>query len=327
MAPLVIEQTVVVVGAGASHYLGFPLGRDLVTKLRSPLAQLCPNIILDPAAEGEVERSRLEFVQRLGNALFGSIDEFLASSSPEVRDAGATSIAAALLSAQINAARNDPVKDGWHTKLYQRCVTEHAFWHPKQNVHRHMVRVITFNYDLAIELALCRLLWGNNVIPNLPDAWKHACSLPILHVHGQLGFGELLPELVQNNGYSPRLQYGEVADMGRSLRFAYDRLSEQESEASNKVWSVAARWIQEAQRVVFVGFAFNPLNLAKLGLSPLHAGQVLGGKRIFSTWVDPDTKLKNAAIEALGAGINFLDCIPGPLGTAVDKLVFGEQGL
>ena len=148
------------------------------------------------------------------------------------------------------------------------------------------ISVITFNYDRSLEHYVFENLYGlleNSGIQRkeLADVINH---IPFIHVYGSLG---KLPWQVGVYGNAPYLmggnpsfvQYGgsdtppftSRKDFLKVIQLMY------EERKSNPEILAAKKLIAEADRIFFLGFGYDPINLEILGLPDLLTSQQIYG--------------------------------------------------
>lgn len=290
---------VYVVGAGASRAISdaYPLGRDLVRKYTDDATKLC--VAFDDAtqhedpveaAESAVQRVRIDWASNLDRRLnptdliefarevvaYGfesrpsaSIDDLLTKLGPEsgASKAGRRALGMSILNAmadhhrsiygqcmpgsQMEAEEPSIVAQDWNwlkpvaERIYSDLSADRPFW-------QHAF--VTFNYDRTIEYYLSNYLgerWGQNA----KEVYEHKLlsECPVTHAHGAF-YGRYYDDF-------PRRMY--PAD-------EYDDLMEDamvlvgEGEQEFRDTSGVPELLAQADRVVFLGFAYAPQNLRRI---------------------------------------------------------------
>ena len=236
---MINEQTVLVLGAGASDDLGFPLGKKLWqdiysfvcgnsnglrkgnskgTSMRSDidnsklLARLL-ELAVGLGLANEQKETNETFVKKFAEELFDaqprSIDEFL-SDRPEYSLIGRICIVFCISRYEDKNSKNFfPVKKGedyafpdfgWYKYLWDK-MTENID-SIEEFKGKNKITVITFNYDRSLEFYLFRALKAkfNEHDADVADVFK---DIEIKHVYGKLAFFYWeLNYLYQNSGLS-----------------------------------------------------------------------------------------------------------------------------
>ncbi|QOG21735.1 hypothetical protein [Bradyrhizobium sp. SEMIA] len=273
------RKTLFVIGAGAGHDIGVPAGRQLAediaqrTRVSIQYGQLQRNTADEGLALSFFERgddaaktnAYADAFRRIrdGVLLANWIDDFLNihEGSPEVVLVGKAAIVRSILNAErhcklyvdpsnvYNKLNVAPIRDSWFVKFMQvlgpgRKVAE------VESVLGD-VSFITFNYDRCLEYFLrhaSQLVYG--IEP------QHAASLiskaNIIHPYESVGSLEKVPF----GGHDHmRLDY---RDLSTTIKTYTEQIEEQEV-----LYKMRAA-VQEAECVVFLGFAYHKQNMALL---------------------------------------------------------------
>ncbi|MCW5681302.1 MAG: hypothetical protein KF794_07745 [Xanthobacteraceae bacterium] len=292
------KRTLFVVGAGASKEFDIPLGADLASLIAKKTSVKDTDWGHDPKMGDEDILSQLAFRDRERLHLFlnaakiissgiqfsHSIDDFLDnhSANEDVRIVGKIAIAKTILEKERasklwfsksnihNKMDVSRFEDTWLIKfvrLLGRNIQKEAIENIFDNV-----AFIVFNYDRCIEQCLYHALQQlYDIKPR--DAANLVSKLTIIHPYGKVG--ELETEAAPNG-----VPFG-----GR-----HERLSEGYSEISNGIQTyteqikdkiqlaVLRSQMDEAEQIVFLGFAFHEQNL-----NLLKSKEKLDAKKVYGT--------------------------------------------
>ena len=171
---MISTPTTLVLGAGSSTHLDYPLGRDLVDHLVKRLGTAHDDLP-DLWAPEEVER----FLHRLKEYDPSSVDEFL-EAEEEFADLGKYFIAVELKRHEIR--EHFFTKPGWYRELFDALLADDR----SPGFEESQLNVITFNYDRSLEVYLHERLKGRFKL-NDARAGELVASIPLVHVHGSLG--------------------------------------------------------------------------------------------------------------------------------------------
>lgn len=263
---MIEQETVLILGAGASLAYGFPDGETLKNEIYDTLKNRRNKVLNELATPDLMNR----IVNKLKYAPEYSMDEFLQNETDkEIIEFGKKAIAATLLKYEKEEPlfnyylQNEKEKYPWYRYLWQKMNT--SFDDLEKNL-----SIITFNYDRSLEYFLFNALKKNYVGKNI-DLYKNISdSIPIIHVYGKLGY---LP--------------WEFPEGEKTVPYDYDwdkssddntGLYEQRSlilNASNKIKIVHENeeienhrqiriLLSRARKIFFLGFGFNPINLKRL---------------------------------------------------------------
>ena len=264
---MITTPTVLVLGAGASCPYGFPTAKQLrndICEAFSSRDTPASRLLGDNAAPA---KKFLEFREAFWKSGTPSVDAFL-EGRPEFLNVGKLAIAYCLIPYENEQNLYDPPEpDGdWYSHLSK--ILNSSFDEFENN----KLSIITFNYDRSLDhyLFTSLLNWHGR---SVDDCIEQFAKLPIIHVYGQLG---KIPYPQRNcRQYLP---LGEDEKKVPSMVVAASQgitlLHEKESELRE-----VHNLLTAAERVCFLGFSYNPLNLARLQLE----GDTVIKREVFGT--------------------------------------------
>ena len=240
---MIQKNTVIILGAGASKPYNFPLGvelRDEIIKIGANDRGLEATFFSQ--ITGFDSGYLYKFTTDLSKSGYSSVDAFL-ENRPEWIEIGKHTIAHKLFFYEKNAKLFPPEqpKDHWYETLWHNMMA--PTW---EEFKLNKLQIITFNYDRSLEHYLSTILSNNyniskeEIIP----------SLPIIHVHGDLG------------SYK---NYGNHSF--ENIKFAVSSIKiVHESNNSTKEFKLADKIIENAKSILFIGFGYHIQNLIKFKL-------------------------------------------------------------
>ena len=284
-----------VLGAGASYPYGFPLGFELLTKIRDRCQQI--------AAEGDLgnddirdEFSRStgrgdEYIVRPTNGEeslrisfddFGALAKAIDISKPLSIDSFLNSnrnasfafiarliIADELLKAEYALGVNGRVReevdhgmnvenDDWLVPLMDRLTSRLPF----ESLSLNQLSIVTFNYDRSFEYLLTIRLAARYGVSR-DEAETYVNTLPIHHVYGSLGKFSLEAMADLHSRRSEDLRHildshDRRLNAARSIRLMYDDRDKDDKHLKELV--------RHAQHIMFLGFGFDDMNLRTIGI-------------------------------------------------------------
>lgn len=270
---MIKENTVLVLGAGASCSYGLPLGDELNNRIASRfrgydfIREAINNHI------GGID----EFCETFRLSQAPSIDEYLAT-RPQKLEVGKAAIAAIILASENFEAlfaiptasdkEKNKYPDPWYKYLWKQLT--HGV--PLEEFERNRFSVITFNYDRSLETYLgvaARNRYGldDRGTSNLLSTIK------IIHVYGSVA--------------GP---YGGVGDqpVEERLRPQYLKLSSSgihivpETRSEVKELDQCYELLRQADRICYLGFGYDEQNLIRIKVA--DAGNLDGrNRRIWGT--------------------------------------------
>lgn len=244
---MITVPTVLVLGAGASSHLDYPLGQALINQL-SNLRDHEPSMtdLGDRFGRQEV----LNFLTRLSRSGHYSIDAFLASTAPQELQLGKYLIAFMLKRCEVTNRMFPPHASGWYQYLFNSLLDR-----GRVRFAANTLSIVTFNYDRSLEAYLSTVL--HNRFGIAPDeAAEIIATIPIIHVHGQLG------------GF-PEVPYATIADHDRLLAISrrihiLHELNSDNGTFANSMFQDASERLAAAERVYFLGMGWHEENIARL---------------------------------------------------------------
>lgn len=257
---MINKKTVLILGAGASVPYRYPTGHKLKILVTNQL---------DTKQEGRYfsQLVRLKYdppmIQQFRLDLFrsgkSSVDLFL-EHRPEYVEIGKVAMAQVLIEREDEAIL---FKNGdWYEYLNGALHT--SFDDFDQN----NISIITFNYDRSLEHFLFTSLRSSYGKSDEECASKLE-RIPILHLYGQLGY---LPWQGKDTSrvYKPCLSDTEndveVREAASQIRIIHDTFTASEDERFQK----AHELIQDADRVLFLGFGYHTANIFRLNLDAVR---------------------------------------------------------
>lgn len=279
------RKTLIVVGAGASFEVGLPVGKELKRRIAELLdirfedgyrqatgdRTICDAFRIVVEEDGSPRRDISPYLHvcwRIRNAMPQalSIDNFIDvnQGDDKLELSGKLGIAKAILEAErnsklyIDARARDPridfeaIENTWFTS-FLHLLTENC--RLEELEHRlSTITAIVFNYDRCLEQFLFHAL--QNYYPiDAAQTTAILSKLTIYHPYGQVG---ALPwqNPRQNMPYGADPAAPQLLDVAKQIR----TFTEGTDPASSHIGAIRSRFV-ESQIVMFLGFAFHPLNL------------------------------------------------------------------
>ncbi|MGA8146785.1 MAG: hypothetical protein WB870_04315 [Gallionellaceae bacterium] len=249
--------TVFILGAGASMPFGLPSGAQLHDRICMGTAG-DSYTDLKAAFENNLGIGR-DDTRRFGDAFqrsnIGTIDEFLGRNLRHM-ETGKLAIAYYLCGCEnpdtVRRLDND---DNWYVALW-KVLTDGI--DTADGLARNQVKFISFNYDRSLEFFLhdsTKNTFGMDDAHAF-QAWR---KIEILHVYGLLGEFNYLP-----HGNARQYIYDRPV---ASLNIAASSIVIMpEARNDSEQFQQARNWLYAAERICFLGFGFDALNVSRLGL-------------------------------------------------------------
>ncbi len=269
---MITQDTLFILGAGASFPYGYPTGKELrrilckefpqdYSWLLSLRTSLGPNYPFDEDAD-ELEVAQ-HFADTFCKSSTPSIDLFLARNHI-FSEIGRKAIALTIWKAEINSKFREDVDQGqdWYTYLYQRMTGKILNPEDYNLIKQNEISFVTFNYDRSLEFFLFESI--KNSFTSIPSTLPPRDALfpfSIQHVYGQLAY---LPWQGQGHNtlkYAAELNNRDFNNIYNNVRVIYDRTDGDLTRIKEQ--------ISKAKRIFFLGFGFAKENLEVLGIPEL----------------------------------------------------------
>ena len=256
---MLTKKTVLVLGAGASKPFGFPTGIELSAKVvdfLNPGLKQFEALRAFGFREGDILAFREAFYFSGKNSLDGFLEH-----NPIFVEIGKAAIAAALVPCETISALFG-YKKNWLRHLYNNLNTSF------ESFGKNHLSVVTFNYDRTVETFFVTAL-QNTYGKTEAEAVQALSSLPIIHLHGQLG-----PPPWEAGGrqFDPDLDTWALNSSVRGIKIIHEDIA----DGRDKDFERAKGLIQNADQVFFMGFGYNQTNLERLDARSIPDGVAFG---------------------------------------------------
>ena len=267
---MIKTKTLFILGAGASKPFGYPTGielREIILRM-----SVLPDVVsaLTPVNEESTwyEKSVLKFISEFLKSSVYSIDYFL-EKRPEFTEIGKMSIAACLIGYEKDQELRNHANGNWYMYLYDRLKSSF------EDFDKNNISFITFNYDRSLEQ------FFHNALKSTFNKSNQECAdklkeIPIVHLYGHIG---LLPWQLQDSNdeicfpYTQEVTKQRVVNALKTLKLINSERRIEDSEE----FKAAYKLIETAQRIYFMGFGFDEVNLERLDI------KLMGGKSLIAT--------------------------------------------
>ncbi len=249
---MIKENTVLILGAGASFPYGYPLGTALVNQIIERLRHLRDEerhhvLTTSLLRAGNTTLAMIrEFRDTLHQSGQFSIDAFLENHGRYLR-MGKLAIAHTLLDAERGQHLHNAGEGRWYRYLLNEIT--------RGSTGR--LSVITFNYDRSLEKYLSTAL-ANTYGPDSPGRYPH--DIEFVHLHGSIG----------SQG-PPDDPMDPPIEAARNIRIIH------EADGLGPDFARAHALLEEAAIVAFIGFGYHPDNVRRLAVTEHYTGDRLYG--------------------------------------------------
>jgi len=246
-----LDQTTLILGAGASCAYGYPVGSALRGKLEEV------HNSRDPLVESLGHSNSAQYRQTLRDYQAETIDEFLGAYT-EHSDRAKAEIAYHLIQCENSySLMSQGNSDGWYRYFFMDVLGADPMLGSGK------VSIISFNYDLSLRVYLYRTLRARTQLEPT-EARERLRKLPFVHVHGHIG--------ALNDLHGKGREYDAAAINADALREAVTRMVTIHEEPRKKYWEHAHALLSKSKNLLFLGFGFAEENLKRLELEKHCAG-------------------------------------------------------
>ncbi len=264
---MIKEDTLFILGAGASMAYGFPSAQDLRMKIIGefrdsyiPIHKTMNKHELGYDHYEEEERVEKFIKQYEGTPRKFTIDDFLKYNT-EYKKLGKSAIILNLLNEEKDSnfdERSKEIESDWYSHLIIIMMPESYEPDSYKELSNNRVEFITFNYERSLEYYLLdriKRIYNNNYEKEIAEQLKH---IKIHHVYGKLGplypFGNVKQDC--------ELEYGHDVSFPLLVELLDNIKIIENYESAKKFQEI----IKGKKRIFILGFSFDDNNLKNLGI-------------------------------------------------------------
>lgn len=256
---MITEETVFILGAGASKPYNYPTGHEL-------RLNICRNFVKDiKEYAGQIDELQLEklvfeaskFTESFLNSSTPSIDLFL-ERNQNYSILGKIAIVINILKAEHNSNLHLDNDQDWYSYIFHRMTNDLTAPDSYNYFGSNKVTFITFNYDRSLEHFFYESL--SNSFSSIPkeNIVKQLKQIPICHVYGEL---DKLPWQEGKIKYKANKNFQTIMFMKDNIKI----IQEREKEPIREI-ELALR---NAKKIFFLGFGYAEENLEVLRIPNL----------------------------------------------------------
>jgi len=274
---MITENTVFILGAGASVPYKYPSGREL-------RFDICEKFVKRIKALGQLPQKQtselhdiLENTRPFRDAFLKSsiysIDFFLAR-NPRFSEIGKVAIISSILEAERNSVFREDMDEytvqDWYSLLFNKMVEGLTAPVDYRNFSENKVTFITFNYDRSLEHFLYESLSNSfcSTPENKNEIKDQLRQIRIFHVYGVI---DNLPWQGEGTDYKASFSLDSINRMRNNIKLIHERTALENREME--------RAMRNASRFYFLGFGYAEENLDILGIRKFFDGY----KKIYGT--------------------------------------------
>jgi hypothetical protein len=295
---MITRDTVFVLGAGASHPYGMPLGSELRDQICAWRSKKDSNFIGMLDSIGFSWEDIRKLAGEFQDSAVDSIDRFLGLREEHLI-AGKYLIAHTILECEHRSRAKDAHDGDWYRYLWNRMLADVD---NEARVRNNRIKFLTFNYDRTLEFFLYKS-FKNTFNASPIEAQRFVDSIPIAHLYGSVGaFLIASPD--------GKHSYGEGVTSGEQLAASADSLRVMEEDRlDSSVFQQGRDWFANANQIIFLGFGFDELNCSRLKLSSVfeyidaqRRDRVIDFPDVFATTYEvPEKRAQRARVDCCGS--------------------------
>jgi len=239
---MISKPTVLILGAGASQHLKYPVSSVLINDIVSIPA----NIFQKLHAEEEIR----DFQLHLSRYGCDSIDEFLEKNRQFI-DIGKSFIAYSLKKHEVEDNLFPSHKSGWYHYLFNRMLAPSV-----SQFLDNRLTIITFNYDRSLEVYLHNVIKYHYNISE-EESLNILRRINIIHPHGVLGEYPQIPyRNVWEMGFDSPEGVALFKQITNSIKIIHEMVEKSDNFCSHE-FEISNKALQEAEKIYFLGFGFH----------------------------------------------------------------------
>lgn len=277
------RKQVLIVGAGASKPYGFPLGEELFNNVQHTYPKASQRYLTEALHATNFEMNMLyrnakSFSDNLKGISAITLDKYI-NINKNMKSEGVKAIAIEILNSEQKALYpgDYKIQGDWLKYLFARMINGLDTFDQIKQTFKKKISIITFNYDRMIENYFFSNLF--NIFRNSgvrePEVAEVIRTIPMIHVYGKTGYlGWEKPEgnnEIRYYGKTDKLLFDEVNNISSMIQLIYD-----ERKNTDQI-NAAKSILKDADRILFLGFGYDELNLKILGFPEIHEeGRIYG---------------------------------------------------
>lgn len=249
---MIERSTVLILGAGASKPYGFPLGRELLFKIRTELDPAVPSPLREKLLKQYIDPYHIgDFHRELTYADTLSVDAFL-ELRQEFLEVGKLAMTFSLIECEeekttlFDKRLDEP---HWYQYLLEELVTPSI-----DDLTENKLSIITFNYDRSIDHYLFKAIQSRYKKSD-EECARILDKIPIIHVHGRLG---ALPWQAESGRPYSSMCNQNVKKVSEQIKVITEDIY------PSPDFEKALHLMNKAVKIMFLGFGYHEANLRRL---------------------------------------------------------------
>jgi hypothetical protein len=256
-------KSVFVLGAGASAPFGFPTGVQLTNNVVTIVKERSSHAY-DLLTNSGLSFSPTE-LNMFGDALYysgkNSVDAFL-----EYREdfliVGKALMVVALIPFEVPETIMRYDQGNWLRYMFNQLNADFDQFSDDE------IAFVTFNYDRTVEWFLATCL-ANSFSKTIEECKSVLEAIPIVHLHGRLGY---LPwESKRGRPYGAIVDENSIRTAMAEIKIIHEDIN----DGRDADFAKAKELLKNAEKIYFIGFGFNKINVERLGIADLEPNKCI----------------------------------------------------
>lgn len=258
---MITDNTVFILGAGASVPYGYPTGEGL-------RQDICQNFEKQIKSLGNIPHHPESEVRDILEKAHPFCDAFLKSSTPSIDlflnrnrkfgEIGKIAIVTSILEAERNSCFRENMhhkSQDWYSYLFQKMTEDLIEPKSYEDFRNNKVTFITFNYDRSLEHFLYESLLNAFSLAPENEIISQLNWIKVFHVYGVI---DKLPWQGEGTKYKDDYSLTSINKMKNNIKLIHERIN-----LDGRDWKIRdiKRAMQYASRFYFLGFGYAEENL------------------------------------------------------------------
>ena len=267
---MIEQNTVFVLGAGASKPYGFPTGDELLECISSGVTLGKIEALYrgkrsynGSRVVGEYHKLQAKVIETHPKSI-----DLLISRWPELEWIGKLAIITEILEAENKSLKNMATRNAehWYTELFHKLTDQVTSRGTLVAISKNQISIVTFNYDRSLEFRLRTLLELFLDVDSKDPLVNYFNSINIFHVYGSLG-NPFDPKTENYFPYGQEYGISDVEKLSAGINVMY-------SSRAKEIREEVSKLLFKAERTFFLGFAYHASNMEFLQFPPIRRDNI-----------------------------------------------------
>ena len=264
---MITQETVFILGAGASAPYGYPTAKELRTFIIKKFRKLYSDYLRSSKNFGAIdannESNKFSYlIESFNQSATNSIDLFLSRNKESFYEQGKFILAWCILYFESISRFNESIRKpetDWYKWFYNEITKEIIRSNDLEKLRDNKLKFITFNYDRSFEEFLSQSLIFS-FAGDRKDVTNSLGWIKVIHT-----YGKILELQWENPEKGEKYQTNKILDLAEKAKENIQIIYEERKTQIEEIKEI----ISAAQRIFFLGFSYAKENLEAIGLTNL----------------------------------------------------------